>query len=228
MIRRPPRSTRTTHSFPTGRSSDLAVGASLVSLLAVALANPHITGIAVVGLGLLVNLAALVANNGMPVRPAALVEAGLATEDELPTLTVDPPRHLETSADRFAVLGDVLPLAPLNEVVSFGDLIVVAGAADAVRELARRRRQRWNDREVASYVSATTAARVAQDWGAAPSGAPVSGPQCSEKPDRVAPATSADPMADAMLSTPALAASRHNREDSWGPAAPEDVGEGKR
>src|SRR3546814_13546958 len=84
----------------------------------------------------------------MPVRPAALVEAGLATEDELPTLTVDPPRHLETSADRFAVLGDVLPLAPLNEVVSFGDLIVVAGAADAVRELARRRRQRWNDREV--------------------------------------------------------------------------------
>src|SRR3546814_15559092 len=97
MIRRPPRSTRTTHSFPTGRSSDLAVGASLVSLLAFALANPHITGIAVVGLGLLVNLAALVANNGMPVRPAALVEAGLATEDELPTLSVDPARDRKST-----------------------------------------------------------------------------------------------------------------------------------
>src|SRR3546814_18871704 len=102
---------------------------------------------------------------GMPVRPAALVEAGLATDDELPTLTVDPPRHLETSADRFAVLGDVLPLAPLNEVVSFGDLIVVAGAADAVRALARRRRPRGNDREVASYVPAPNAARVAPDRG---------------------------------------------------------------
>src|SRR3546814_14362926 len=146
MIRRPPRSTRTTHSFPTGRSSDLAVGASLVSLLAFALANPHITGIAVVGLGLLVNLAALVANNGMPVRPAALVEAGLATEDELQTLTVDPPRHPEPRAVRFAVPGDGSPLPPLNEVGSLGILITWAGAASPVRALATRPGQHWHER----------------------------------------------------------------------------------
>ena len=40
------------------------------------------------------------------------------------------------------MLGDVLPVPLSHEVLSFGDLIVVLGAADAVRELSRRRRAR--------------------------------------------------------------------------------------
>ena len=46
-------------------------------LIAVAVANRHITGVAVVGVGLLLNLVAVAVNGGMPVRASALVAAGV-------------------------------------------------------------------------------------------------------------------------------------------------------
>ena len=48
-----------------------AVAAAAV-LIAVAVANRHLTGVAVVGVGLLLNLVAIVLNNGLPVRQSAL------------------------------------------------------------------------------------------------------------------------------------------------------------
>jgi hypothetical protein len=172
-----------------GDSATLALGYSLAVLLAFVASNAHLTGIVVLGLGLLLNLVAVVLNNGMPVRGSALVAAGVVEEAELPTTTFAGPRHLETSADHLGVLGDVLPVPGAGEVLSFGDLIIVAGAADAVRELSRRRRPGWSAAERAAYRSTMTQLSAVQDWGTAPSGAPVSGTQNSAKPDVTAPDT---------------------------------------
>jgi hypothetical protein len=165
-----------------GTASLVALVLSLAVLIAVAVANRHITGVAVVGVGLLLNLMAVALNGGMPVRASALVAAGIVTEGE--TITVEDPRHLETADDPVPVLGDVLPVPLTNEVLSFGDLIIVIGAADAVRELSRRRA-----RTLATQRLATTHARVDQLWGTAPSAVPVSATQCSANPELTAPAT---------------------------------------
>lgn len=127
-----------------GRAATFALVASLVLLLGFVAVNTHVTGVAVIGVGLLCNLAAVVLNDGMPVRGEALVAAGVVEEDELDTLSFAGARHLERAADTAPILGDVLPvpLPVAPEVLSFGDLIVVIGAADAVRDLARRRHRR--------------------------------------------------------------------------------------
>ena len=163
-----------------GGLAPLALAASLTAFIAAAAANRHLTGMAVVGFGLLLNLTAVVLNNGVPVRQSALEQAGAPA-------TVDGPRHLETGSDAFGVLGDALPVPLTGNVVSFGDLIVILGAAEAVRELARRRRRRWSEAERTAYRVRTTTASVVQDWGAAPRPRPSSGPQYSENPDDTAP-----------------------------------------
>lgn len=186
-------------------------GLSLAALVAFAGANLHLTGVAVLGLGALVNLVALVANNGIPVRPEALVRAEIVTEEELATTDVTAPRHLERSTDRLPVLGDVLPVAPARTVLSFGDLIVLLGLVDAVRELARRRRRRWTQAERQAYRLRTSQPRVVHDWGRAPSPTPVSASQCSAKPDAVAPAAS-EPASEAAASARSdLVAASHSR-----------------
>ena len=167
----------------------LVMGLGLAVLLAFVASNTHITGVVVIGVGLLLNLVAVGLNGGMPVRGSALVAAGVLEEDELATGDLGGARHLETPSDGLAVLGDVLPIPLTHEVVSFGDLIVVFGAADAVRDLVRRRRVAWSAQERGSYSSTMTQLSAVQDWGAAPNGAPDEGSQCSAKPDLVAPAS---------------------------------------
>ena len=187
-----------------GTASLVALVLSLAVLVAVAVANRHITGVAVVGVGLLLNLVAVAANGGMPVRPSALLAAGTYSEGE--TITVEDPRHLETTDDPLPVLGDVLPVPLTNEVVSFGDLIIVIGAADAVRELSRRRA-----RLASAQRPAITTASVDQLWGAAPRGEPVSATQCSANPERTAPATIDLASAERASSEPELVAASHSR-----------------
>ena len=163
-----------------GDLATVALAASLTAFIAAAVANRHLTGVAVVGFGLLLNLAAVVLNNGMPVRQSALEHAEAAT-------TVDGPRHLETGSDAFGVLGDALPVPVTREVVSFGDLIVILGAAEAVRELTRRRARRWSEADRTAYRARIAHASVVQDWGAAPSARPSSGSQYSANPEDTAP-----------------------------------------
>lgn len=173
----------------SGTAATMTVAASLAVLVAVAMANRHITGVAVVGVGLLLNLFSVAVNEGMPVRPGALVRAGVVAEEDLAGTTVDAPRHLETYRDSLGVLGDVLPIPMAREVVSFGDLIVVVGAADAVRELSRRRARRWTAAERTDYLARTTDASAVHVWGTAPNARPESGSQYSANPDADAPAT---------------------------------------
>lgn len=169
-------------------ASTVVHGLSLAVLAAFAVSNIHVTGIAVVGLGLVLNLASVVLNDGMPVRPGALVAAGVVEPTDLTALELTAPRHLERRSDRVPVLGDVLPVPGAREVLSFGDLMILIGTADAMRDLARRRRRRWSRVDRTDYESAMTQLSVVHDWGTAPSGAPDAGSQNSAKPDTDAPA----------------------------------------
>lgn len=176
-----------------GLSGDLApivAALAIVALLVVVAGNLHLTGMLVIGVGLLVNLAGVSLNGGMPVRAEAIVRAGLAEPGEVAAVELRGPRHLESPSDIAPILGDVLALPPLGAVVSFGDLIVLVGLTDAVAQLTRRRRRRWSSADRGDYDAArTTQANAVQVWGAAPSPVPVSGSQCSDQPEVRAPAT---------------------------------------
>ncbi|HEV8296299.1 MAG TPA: DUF5317 family protein [Acidimicrobiales bacterium] len=111
----------------------------LVALLAFAVGNVHIVGMSVVAIGVLANLAPVVANNGMPVRAEALVDAGLAARDELDRVHIHGAQRLERAGDHITWLGDVLPVRETRQVLSFGDLLILAGVADVAANLTLRR-----------------------------------------------------------------------------------------
>lgn len=180
--------TAASHLVPTDLAT-VVMGVALGTLLVFALGNAHVTGIVVIGAGLLLNLVSVVINNGMPVRAEALVAARIVDPSELSTVKMVAPRHLETDADRLGVLGDVLPIPVARTVMSFGDLIVIAGVMDALRDLARRRRPAWSGDDRVTYDSTMTQLKAVHDWGTAPSGAPDSGSQYSAKPDLTDPVT---------------------------------------
>lgn len=197
--------------FARADLAPLAAGLSLAVLLGFAISNAHITGVVVIGFGLLLNLVALVVNNGIPVRGDALVTAKVVNRADLATVHLTGARHLETPDDRLAILGDVLPLRAGHEVLSFGDIIVVVGAADAMREVMRRRRRSWSAADRVDYTSAMTQLKAVHDWGTAPSAAPDAGSQYSANPDLRAPATidltSPSPTSDSRR----LVAATHNK-----------------
>ena len=125
---------------------------SYACLAVFALCNLHIVGMAVVTVGLVLNLVPVLANGGMPVRPDAAVAAGITEWDEIGRIEFDPKHHLETDDDRFMVLADIIPVRPLREVLSFGDLVMAVGIADVLFRLlrpagARRRRRAPRDGE---------------------------------------------------------------------------------
>ena len=117
--------------------------ASFACLLGFCLLNLRLVGMGVVAVGLSLNALVIALNGAMPVRAAALVRAGVAEDArDAATLDLGVKRRLATDGDRLAVLGDVLPVRPLRQVLSFGDLIVAAGTIDLVANLMRRRRPR--------------------------------------------------------------------------------------
>jgi hypothetical protein len=147
--------------------------------------NRHVTGLFVAGIGLVLNLAGLVLNNGLAVRGEALVRIDAVEAADLRTHDFAEPRHLETDADGFPWLGATVPVPLAREVVTFADLIVLVGILDATRDIARRRARlplvaEDDDEDTGYGVPEVTAASADQDWGAAPSPSPESGSQYSE------------------------------------------------
>jgi hypothetical protein len=135
--------------FDVGATAGLAcVIASYVLLVAFAARNIRLVGMPIIFLGLALNLAVIVANAGMPVRFDAIATVDRdRSAQEIRELQFDAKRHLERPDDRITVLGDVLPIRPAHEVISFGDLILAVGLADVVFRLlhpltAPRRRER--------------------------------------------------------------------------------------
>lgn len=203
-------------------------GIGLAAVAAFALRNRAVTGIAVAGLGAVLNLAGLVLNNGIPVRPDALVDAGVVEADAVRDHELDEPYHLRTDRDAVPWLGAVAPFRPTGQVLSFGDLFVLVGTFDALRDVTRRRARPPHLEEegaaegegggdgdgsssAADQPERTTQANADQDWGDAPSGDAESGSQCSAKPDR----STADAIAfwreADVAPSPAHLAARHDR-----------------
>lgn len=109
--------------------------ASYGLLLAFAAANVATVGMWMVATGIAANLVAIALNAGMPVRPEALVAAGLADPGRADEVRLAAKHHLERPSDRLPWLGDVIPLPALGEVVSFGDVVMAVGTANVVARL---------------------------------------------------------------------------------------------
>jgi uncharacterized protein YjeT (DUF2065 family) len=110
--------------------------ASYLCLLAFALANIRIVGLGVLTIGLALNALVVSCNGGMPVRPAAVEAAGLVKPGE-PVMYAG--KHkVETRGTRLRFLGDILPVSPLRQVLSFGDLVMAVGLTTALAWLTRR------------------------------------------------------------------------------------------
>jgi len=94
--------------------------------------NRGVRGTGLLATGLLLNALVVVANGAMPVSTAAAARAGVSTA---PITTGADPRHeLADASTRLPWLSDVVPV-PLPgrpEVVSPGDVLVAAGAAQLV------------------------------------------------------------------------------------------------
>nr|WP_269205087.1 DUF5317 domain-containing protein [Motilibacter aurantiacus] len=112
----------------TGVLRGLLVGLAALAALAVVVANRWRPGVPLIGLGLVLNAAVVVANGAMPVSLVAAERAGVPYERL--HLDADPAHEPETPSTRLRMLGDVVPVAsPLRrEVVSAGDVMVAAGA----------------------------------------------------------------------------------------------------
>ncbi len=112
----------------------------------------------VVLLGLVLNVVVIGANGGMPVRASAIVDAGIASNRlEIAALDFGSKRHLEEEDDRLMILADVIPVAPLREVLSFGDLILAAGISNVVFRLLRPPRAQGSTRPAAQAARSPVA-----------------------------------------------------------------------
>ena len=111
--------------------------ASYGLLLVFAALNLHLVGMGVVMVGMIANAAVIGLNDGMPIRPSAVVGAGLATPEQVERMRADVKRRPERPDDRLVVLADIVPVPPLREVVSFGDLAIGVGVADVIVHLMR-------------------------------------------------------------------------------------------
>ena len=109
--------------------------------LAFAFRNIRLAGMAVVSVGIIANLAPLVLNGATPVRPEALVEAGMVDAADLEQVTLPGPYELSDADTSLASLGDTIPLSFSKQVVSFGDLIILVGIANVLANLPARRRR---------------------------------------------------------------------------------------
>lgn len=103
--------------------------------------NSHIRGVGIAGFGVLLNLLVTVANGHVPIRFEAIEAAGLLNDANVTPeqVNVGGLGELETADTRLAILGDVIPLELFSTVISFGDLITLAGIIVIAQNLLESR-----------------------------------------------------------------------------------------
>lgn len=113
-----------------GVPSYAGIAMSQAAVLIWVLANRRLPGMALIGLGLLMNVAVIGANGAMPVDTEAIRRLGV--EDA----TVAPGKHEPMTPDtRLAWLADVIPVPPIRTIVSAGDVVLAVGVAALVHHL---------------------------------------------------------------------------------------------
>lgn len=131
-----------------GDRSYALVAASFSLLALFAAANLRYAGMGVVLVGLLMNVATIAVNRGMPVSRAAIVASGIVEGGtDVGQIDLKAKRHLMTGEDTLYWLSDIVPVRLLGgQVLSFGDLVMSVGVVDLVANLLhpfpRRRRAR--------------------------------------------------------------------------------------
>jgi hypothetical protein len=113
---------------PWQASQGLATGLSIASygcLVVVAFANRHLVGMPIAAAGMLLNLAAILANGGhMPALPGAMRAAGLTYSGVHNNSVRDATPTLSWFVDRWAAPSWV----PFGNVFSVGDVLIGVGA----------------------------------------------------------------------------------------------------
>lgn len=99
-------------------------------LIAFGVANWRLTGMWLIVLGFSLNLLCIAVNHGMPVSRTAIGSLGMQ----------EPPdgvkHHLERPSDKLVFLGDIIPVpSPVDEALSFGDMIMTVGVANLLFNL---------------------------------------------------------------------------------------------
>jgi hypothetical protein len=115
--------------------------ASFVLLIAFAIVNVRIAGVALILVGVALNFTVIALNRGMPVSVEAIVASGQA--DSLGELVDDggAKHHLASPADHLRFLGDVIAIPALEQAVSVGDVFTYGGVMVLiVAGMGRRRR----------------------------------------------------------------------------------------
>jgi hypothetical protein len=120
---------------------------SYIGLIGFGVANWRLTGMWLIVLGFGLNFLCIAVNHGMPVSRTAIGSLGI---DNAPT---GAKHHLERDSDRLVFLGDIIPVpSPVDEALSFGDMIMTVGVADLLFNLMqpppRQRRHRHARRPV--------------------------------------------------------------------------------
>ncbi|GEM_PF-7041917 len=125
-----------------GSGLDLPRGAvwlalSLFAIGAMCMLNLHLTGAGVVLFGVALNLLPLVLNGHIAVDPDAIVSAGIVGPEALALVDLGAGRELQSADTLVPVLGAVVPIGLVDEVMTFGDLVVMAGLLNVGFRLLR-------------------------------------------------------------------------------------------
>ena len=92
--------------------------------------NLHLTGASIILFGTILNLLPLVLNGYAPVTVEAVMKAGIADSASIDLVQLGATRAFENGGETLVFLGAIIPIQWLNEVFSFGDLIVACGLAN--------------------------------------------------------------------------------------------------
>lgn len=132
-----------------------------VSLVVFAATNLNRTGMTVLLIGLLANLASLVANGSIPVSERALLS--IDRVDDAGVALVEDPFVLTDVDTRLAPLSKVIPVPGFDLVVSIGDLIVLVALVDISMHLVVPTPVRGRKHEESNDTDFFTAESVSAD-----------------------------------------------------------------